>query len=142
MIADKNAIWDSWSKLWNGDLSIADDLISPQFLAHFAPMSANQGEVRGPDDFKQWIQAAGAAFTNFQFVTEVGPIADEGLIAGRWVFQGTFQGGIPGAAPEAIGKHIRYNGIDIFRVVDGKIVEYWLCADTLHLLQQIGVIPS
>lgn len=142
MIVDKTIIWTSWLKLWNGDLNIADDLISPQFTAHFAPMSPNQGEVSGPEALKQWIQGARAAFTDSQFVTEVGPIADEGLIAGRWIFRGNFQGGIPGASPQSVGQSIQYYGIDILRVVDGKIVEYWLCADTLHLLQQIGVIPS
>jgi len=142
MTIDKTVIWNSWNRLWNGDLAIADELISPQFVAHFAPMSANQGEVRGPDALKQWVQTAVGAFDDYHFVTEVGPIGDADTIAGRWVFQGTFRGGIPGAAPDAVGKHIRYNGIDIFRVAEGKIVEYWLCADTLQMLQQIGMIPS
>ena len=32
--------------------------------------------------------------------------------------------------------------MDLFRVEAGKIVEYWLCADILQLLQQVGMIPS
>jgi predicted SnoaL-like aldol condensation-catalyzing enzyme len=32
--------------------------------------------------------------------------------------------------------------MDLLRVEDGKIVEYWLSADILQMLQQIGVIPS
>ena len=47
-----------------------------------------------------------------------------------------------GASPEAIGRRVEYAGMDLLRVKDGKIAEYWLCADILHLLQQLGVIPS
>jgi hypothetical protein len=43
---------------------------------------------------------------------------------------------------EVVGKQVEYAGMDIFRVDAGKIVEYWLCADILQLLQQVGVIPS
>jgi predicted ester cyclase len=64
------------------------------------------------------------------------------LVAGRWVFRGTYQGGIPGASPDAVGKRVEYAGIDLFRVEAGKLVEYWLCADILQLLQQVGTIPS
>ncbi|MDX2162662.1 MAG: ester cyclase [bacterium] len=142
MSFDKATIWNSWLNLWNGDIAIADNLISPQFIAHFAPMSPTQGEVRGAEAFKQWIGGAVAAFDNHQFTTEVGPLADDGTIAGRWIFQGTYKGGIPGTPADAIGKPVRYYGIDIFRVENGQIVEYWLCADTMHLLQQIGLIPS
>ncbi len=72
----------------------------------------------------------------------VGPLADEDKVAGRWVFRATYQGDMPGASPVAVGKHVEYAGMDIFRVEAGKIVEYWLCADILQLLQQVGMIPS
>ncbi|MBL0174650.1 MAG: hypothetical protein IPP94_05180 [Ignavibacteria bacterium] len=32
-------------------------------------------------------------------------------------------------------------GINIFRLVDGKIVEMWVSQDSLGLLQQLGFIP-
>ena len=141
MILDKTAIWGSWVQLWNGDLAIADTLISPQFSTHFAPMFANQAAITGPDGIKQMIQMT-AAFKDHEFITEVGPIADGDMITGRWTFKGVYMGGIPGASAGAVGKQIHYNGIDILRVVDEQIVEYWLCSDTLSMLQQIGVIPS
>ncbi len=135
-------LWQSWNKLWNGNLSIADDIISPNFVAHFAPVGSSPGEVRGPEGLKQWIGGAVGAFTGYSFTTTVGPVADEDSVAGRWLFRGTYQGGMPGASPNAVGKHVEYAGMDLFRVENGKIVEYWLCADTLQLLQQVGVIPS
>lgn len=64
------------------------------------------------------------------------------MLAGRWVIRGVYQGGIPGSSPDAVGKQIAYEGMDLLRIEGGQLVEYWLSADTLNLLQQIGVIPS
>ncbi len=135
-------LWQSWSKLWNGNLAIADEIIAPNFVAHFAPMGNSPSEIRGPEGLKQWIGGSMIAFTDYSFTTEVGPIVDEDKVAGRWIFRAIYQGGMPGSAPAAVGKHVEYAGMDLFRVEAGKIVEYWLCADILQLLQQVGMIPA
>jgi len=57
------------------------------------------------------------------------------------VAEGTYAGGIPGSIAPA-GTRIRFHGTDLWRVVDGRIREYWLSDDLLDLLQQVGVIPS
>ena len=135
-------IWNTWSELWNGNLSLAAEIIAPTFVAHFAPMGMSPAEVRGPEGLKQWIGGSMAAFTDYSFTTTVGPLVDGDSVAGRWVFRATYQGGMPGASPAAVGKRVEYAGMDLFRVEAGKIVEYWLCADILQLLQQVGMIPS
>jgi predicted ester cyclase len=135
-------LWKSWGDLWNGNLSIADEIIAPNFVAHFAPKGNSPAEVRGPTGLKQAIGGSLSAFTAYSFTTVVGPLAEDDLVAGRWVFRGTYQGGIPGASATAIGKRVEYAGTDLFRVEAGKIVEYWLSADMLQLLQQVGTIPS
>lgn len=137
-----DALWGRWLELWNGSLAIADELIAPSFVAHFAPAGNSPSEVRGPDGLATWIGATTAAFSDYAFTVIVGPILDGDLMAGRWVFRATYQGGIPGSSPEAAGKPVEYAGTDIVRVADGQIVEYWLSADILQMLQQIGVIPS
>ena len=43
-----------------------------------------------------------------------------------------------GAAP---GTVVSFGGIDILRVADGLVAEYWLNDDLLSLMQQIGAIP-
>jgi predicted ester cyclase len=135
-------LWRPWLALWNGDLAIANQLIAPSFVAHFAPVGSSPGEVHGPEGLTGWISGILAAFTGHRFEMTVGPLAEGTLVAGRWVFRATYQGGIPGSATDAVGTAVEYAGIDILRVEDEQIVEYWLCADTLDLLQQIGVIPS
>jgi predicted ester cyclase len=143
MSSPKNKeLWQLWNEVWNGNLSIADAIIAPKFGAHFVPIGVSPAKVRGPDGLKQWIGAFLGAFTDYSFTTTVGPLADEDKVAGRWLFRATYQGGMPGASPAAVGKQVEFAGMDLFRVEDGKIVEYWLCADVLQLLQQVGMIPS
>jgi predicted ester cyclase len=42
----------------------------------------------------------------------------------------------------ASGKRLEWSGIDVSRVVDGKIVERWLNADIMSLMQQLGLAPA
>lgn len=42
----------------------------------------------------------------------------------------------------ATGKALKWTHTDFVRVADGKIVERWVSADTLTLLQQAGVLPG
>ena len=111
-------------------------------MAHFAPARGKPAEVRGPEGLKAWVKDFLSSFTDPRITTTVGPIADGDLLAGRFLFRGSYRGGIPGASPDAVGKPVEYAGIDILRVADGKLVEHWLSADALVLLQQIGAIPS
>ena len=134
-------LWDRWGALWNGDLGIADEIVAPDFVAHFAPVGPSPAEVRGPDGLKGWLGGAVAAFEDHRFATQVGPLVDGDLVAGRWVFTATYRGGFPGASPEAVGRRVEYAGADFLRVEGGRIAEYWLTADILVLLQQLGAMP-
>ncbi len=64
------ALWKRWIEVWNGNLSIADEIIAPTFVAHFAPASTSPAEVRGPNGLKQWIGGSAAAFTDYSFSWE------------------------------------------------------------------------
>lgn len=99
-------LWNAWLTLWNGNLSIADSIIAPGFVAHFAPAATSPAEVRGPVGLKQWISGSVAAFSDYSFTTTVGPLVEEDLVAGRWVFRGTYEGGIPGAPSATIGTRV------------------------------------
>ena len=85
------------------------------------------------------IQSLRSAFPDFQLVIE-DQIAEGDKVVTRVTFQGTHRGEYRGVAPT--GKQVRYSGIAIDRIVEGKVVEMWHVADTLSLLQQIGALPS
>lgn len=117
-------LWTHWSDLWNGDLAIADEIITPGFVAHFAPAGTSPSEVRGPEGLKAWIGGSSAAFTDYSVTTTVGPLAEGDMLAGRWVIRGIYQGGIPGSAPDAVGRQIEFEGMDLLRAEGGQPVEY------------------
>lgn len=67
-------------------------------------------------------------------------IAEGSKVAVRWTFTGTQQGefmGKPGS-----GKQVNLSGIDIYRISDGKIAEWWRTADILSMLKQLEVMPA
>ena len=58
----------------------------------------------------------------------------------RWTGSGTHTGELLGIPPT--NRKVRVDGIWMFRVAGGKIVESWNCWDTLGMLQQLGVVPQ
>jgi len=142
-LLEYQAIWAQWTALWNGDLALNDTLISPDFIAHAAPISGSaDGLVRGRAGLAGWIAGIRAAMPNLVFATEVGPLADDSYLCGRWIARGTYRGGMPGTPDLAIGKSVEFTGTDIFRVDGTQIAEYWTNADMLQLLQQLGALPG
>jgi hypothetical protein len=57
----------------------------------------------------------------------------------RWKAHGTYIGGFPGAAPEAVGREVTFTGTLTLRIAGGILAEYWGDADSLLFIQQLGV---
>ncbi len=142
MVTDHDTrLWDSWIELWNGDLSLADQIIHPEFLVHRNPPPRIPAELAGREALVTWIEQTRSFFDDLRLTVEVGPIVEGEMVAGRWVAEGTYHGGIPGStAPR--GTPVRFRGNDIWRAEGGLIREYWLSDDLLDLMQQLGVIPT
>lgn len=60
-------------------------------------------------------------------------------VAGRWIASGTHTTALAGIP--ATGRHVCWGGIDIYRLLDGKIVEWWRNDDFAGLLKQLGRDP-
>jgi steroid delta-isomerase-like uncharacterized protein len=67
-------------------------------------------------------------------------LACEDKVVVRWTFQGTHTGYLMGLAPTQ--KPASFEGVTIFRMEHGKIVEAWELQDTFTLLQQLELVPS
>ena len=82
------------------------------------------------------------AMPDLHFEVERGIMVAEGnQVAAHSIVTGTHSGEkLYGVA--ASGKHVQWTHSDFVRIVEGKIVERWVSADTLTLLQQTGVLPS
>ena|SRR5829696_1161882 len=104
-----------------GDLDALDELMAPEIAR----------------EFKEGIAEVRRAFPDYHGTNEI-QIAEGDMVANRFVFYGTHQGEFMGVAPT--GREVRFTGLTIDRVVNGKIVENWIEGDLEDLLQQIGAV--
>jgi predicted ester cyclase len=129
---DLRAMYDRWMRMWNGELDLADELVAPGCVIHQPP-----NDVRGPEGVRRMVGMGRAPFTEITFRVEVPPIVEGDRLAARWTSIGRYEGGIPGAtAPR--GTEVTFGGNDIWRVEDGKSVEYWVSSDGMHLMAQLN----
>ncbi len=117
-----------------GNLSIADELLSPDFTMH-VPLPASPG-IEG---IKEVITTCRAAFEHLN-VTIEDMIAEGNNVVTRFTARGIHKGNFMGLP--ATGEPITMTGIEIFRIKDGKIIELWGEVNLLGLMQQLGIIPS
>jgi predicted ester cyclase len=138
---DGRTLWARWIDLWNGDLAQAEGIIHPDFTVHRIPPPSIPDHIGGREALLAWISQTRSLFNDLKFTVEVGPIVDDETVAGRWVAEGAYQGGIPRSTAPT-GTRVRFHGNDIWRAEGGLIREYWLSDDLLDLMQQLGVVPS
>lgn len=65
-------------------------------------------------------------------------IAEGDRVWVRITYTGTHRGEFMGLAPT--GKKVTSRAVDIYRVVDGKLAEYWNVTDNVGIFRQIGAL--
>lgn len=80
-----------------------------------------------------------AAFPDVRYTME-DLIAEGDRVMDRWTVHATHLGDFLGIPPT--GKAITFWGIDILRIVNGRIKEIWHLEDQVSVLQQLGVLPG
>ena len=88
------------------------------------------------------IEGFRSSYSDFAIRTELGPYVGDDLVIGRWVFHGVWEGGMPAAATAPAGTPVTFNGVDILRLEDGKIAEYWLADNALDVYARLGALRS
>jgi predicted ester cyclase len=93
-----------------------------------------------PLDSDAWIEFLGVFLEGFPDLhLEVqDTAADEHMVAQRILFTGTHTGNFRGLPPT--NRKVRFSGIEINRMVDGKVAEHWFQLDAVTLFQQIGLL--
>jgi len=122
-------------EIWNqGALEVCDEIMAPDARYHGPHMPNGEGTR------ETWKRAIGmylAAFPDSHVTYEDMVVAGD-TVVGRWSAKGTHQGPLPGLEPT--GKAIRIEGITIYRLAEGKIVEAWEQLDMLGMWEQLGVM--
>ena len=117
------------------------DLLDELMALDYVDAPNTPFELRGLESVKQYYANVYRGFPDFHvaiedIIAEVDKVWVLGKLTGthtgEWQFLGTT------FAPT--GKKLTWTAVNIFRIVDGKIVERKSVRDTLDMLKQIGVI--
>jgi steroid delta-isomerase-like uncharacterized protein len=133
---DNKAVVLRWIEAYNNrDTQGEADARAPGYVAH-AP------GLPGPLDSEAWTQFIASfaeAFPDLRLTVE--DIFSEGdMVAARIAFHGTHRGEFQGIPPT--DKQVAFSGIEIDRMVDGKVQEHWFELDLLGMMQQLGALPE
>ncbi len=74
----------------------------------------------------------------YQLITQ-DMIAEGNKVTVRLIVEGEHQGELFGVAPT--GRKVKIEAILIYELVNNKIVNHWMQADSVALMQQIGAMP-
>jgi steroid delta-isomerase-like uncharacterized protein len=123
--------------VWNqADYSVVGELIARDYVGH---SSVVEGETHGPEGFQQYFQEQRRAFADIHYTVE-DLVVEGDRVAARWTARATHTGEFQGMP--ATARNGRVDGISIFRVANGCIVECWTNYDSLGLIQQLGLLPT
>lgn len=124
-LSNKEVVVRYFDERWNhNNLSVCDELLAPGVDVEAA---------------KEYVRAVRAGLGSIR-LTFPDILADGDQVALHWRVEAIHIGEFLGVP--ATGKSVKYSGIALLRLVDGKIVEdiaYW---DNLEILEQLGAVPA
>ncbi|MER9137937.1 ester cyclase [Mesorhizobium sp. M0830] len=132
---------DFWGETY--DLSVVDDIAAPDMLLKYSLHEPR----RGRDDIKAFMTDFRAAFPDLNFWATADLIAEGDYVVGQWEGGGTHTGPafndfLVGSLPAATGRTMRFTGITVLKVVDGRVVEEIGLDDGVAALTQLGLIKA
>jgi len=92
-----------------------------------------QGTVR--DAFLDKIRQLRVAFPNMRLRIEQ-TVVEGDRVSFLWTLAGTNDG--PFADQDATGINVEFNGMNLQRLADGRVVEHWSIHDAISLFHQLG----
>lgn len=126
-----------WDGVWHSKdaTQVIEDNFTDDFKIHISPVPQDLDKETYKGFVANWQQAFPDGRMN---IIETAVQGDR--VWCYWVSTGTHSDtylNVP-----ATGKQVRYEGADVFRMVDGKVAQVWDIPDALSLMQQLGAIPS
>ncbi len=118
-----------WEDVWSGGKS-------DRVAELFAPNARQNGEPMDLEAFAAAVTTWKGTFPDFTAtIEELVPLDDDRVLS-RVTYRGTQRRRWAGLPPT--GRSFTCVGIDIFRVVKGRIVELWHATDHLDMASQLG----
>lgn len=113
----------------NRNLNLIDDSVSPDYIDHSNKVNREglkQLFLMGLKGFPDWHE-------NIEDI-----VAEGDKVWVRLSYTETHLGEFVGLSPT--GKKIMSKAVDIYRIVDGKLAEYWNVTDNVNIFKQVDVI--
>jgi predicted ester cyclase len=126
-------LYDELFSKWN--LAVIDEVFAPEFVGHEMP----PGMPRGPEGIRQFYAGIRSGLPDVQLTLE-DLIAAHDRVAVRWRAKATHAGTFQGLPPT--GAQVSFEGIAIYRLVKGKVVERWVLVDMVGLVEQLRAAAS
>jgi predicted ester cyclase len=117
-----------------GNEAVFDELVDANIIEN---EEMPPGMEPNREGVKQLFRMFRSAFPDLHFQVDELIAADDKIVA-RISVSGTNEGSFMKMPPT--GNKISYKLIDIFRLVNGKVVEHWGIGDNAKMMQQLGAI--
>jgi steroid delta-isomerase-like uncharacterized protein len=130
---ERIAMADKYVKAWNeGNLSLFDEVLSPECVRHHVDISE---DIIGIEAIKEYVTSTRSAYPDFNVTLDELIISEDHTI-GRWTVTGTNTGPMGDSPPT--GKKVKYSGVEVARIVDGKTIESWIYYNMAATMIQLG----
>ena len=104
----------------SGNLKVVDEIVSPNFIMHNPMLPSEIKE--GPEGVRKFAMATIDAIPDRQFIHEDAIVKGDKVLI-RWKLIGKIIKETFGIPPS--DKSVIITGFDLFKIIDGKIVEMW-----------------
>ena len=131
---NKHTVRRLYDLLNAGNVEEIQDMVTDGYDEHDPLPGQGAGRDGVLDRYSMLIDALAPQFT----IEDV--IAEGDRVVVRWTNSGTHVGEFAGIPPT--GRAFSIAGIDIYRVVEGRLAENWHVVDQLAMLGQLGVLPQ
>ena len=118
-----------------GEQATIDELCDPGLVDH-NPAPDQEPTLAG---FKQKIAGYCALFPDLEEDLQ-DIVASGDTVCTRWVVSGSLQQEFIGIPPT--GQTIKVEGMNFYRLKDGRVTDVWTQFDGVALMQQLGAIPA
>jgi len=130
-----------WGNPWNPE--VVDKLAAPDMLLQYSLHAPRRGRAAVKDFMTKFREA----FPDLNFEGTADLIAEGDYVVGRWAGGGTHTGPafddfIAGSLPARSGRKMKFGGMTVLRVENGKIAEEIGLDDGVTALQQVGLLKK
>lgn len=130
--SNKELVRRFYDEVWNkGNTDFVFHVFDDTYVRHDLrpgnPSAGSAGQKQVADDFR-------AAFPDLKHETEF-LVGENDFVVARWTMQGTNTG--PWGSVPPTHRAVKFSGVNIFRLENGKVVEIWNHRDDLGMREQL-----